>query len=52
MRNATDNNAANIEFIEALQPQGVMEAPELEEAGLRVEMDAAKGKFRFVQKSP
>lgn len=48
VRNICEDNDENQRYIAELKPQGVAENPDLEQMGLRAEMDPATGKLRFV----
>lgn len=51
IRNLCEGNVLNQQFIESLQPQQVLQDPELLAKGIQIEMDPLSGKFKFHHKN-
>lgn len=49
IRNLCEGNIQNQQFIESLQPQQVLQDPELLAKGIQIEIDPLSGKFKFHQ---
>ena len=49
IRNLCEGNILNQQFIESLQPQQVLQDPELLAKGIKIEIDPLSGKFKFHQ---